>query len=153
MKFLRISDMKRHIVLRFILSSLIVGIVFGILDGLIHVNPIAENLYNVYKPITSDAVNVMARVIIDVVYGFILCGVFLLLYGSLPGSGFVKGIAYGILIWIFRVIMYALTQWMMFTVPFSTILYIIISGLIEMLIIGGLIGLLIKKQKALGDEN
>lgn len=139
--------MRYRFFIRFIISSLFVGFVFGILDGIIHANPIAENLYDVYKPIARDTINVIAGIIIDIVYGFILCGVFLLLYKSLPGSGIVKGFGYGILMWIFRVIMYAITQWMMFTVPFETIIYIIFTGLFEMIIIGGLIGLLIKKEK------
>ena len=131
--------------IKFLLKSLLVGVIFGILDGLMHANPIAENLYDIYEPISRDSINVTAGIIIDIVYGFILCGVFLLLYKSLPGVGIVKGFGYGVLMWIFRVMMYAITQWMMFTIPMGTILYMILAGLFEMLIIGGLIGILFKK--------
>lgn len=131
--------------IKFILKSLLIGIIFGFLDGLIHANPIAENLYDIYEPISRDSINVIAGIIIDIVYGFILCGVFLLLHKSLPGVGFVKGLGYGVLMWIFRVMMYAITQWMMFAIPLETILYMILAGLFEMLIIGGLIGVLFWK--------
>ena len=131
--------------IKFLLKSLLVGVIFGILDGLMHANPIAENLYDIYEPISRDSINVTAGIIIDIVYGFILCGVFLLLYKSLPGVGIVKGFGYGVLMWIFRVMMYAITQWMMFIIPVETILYMILAGLFEMLIIGGLIGILFKK--------
>ena len=131
--------------IKFLLKSLLVGVIFGILDGLMHANPIAENLYDIYEPISRDSINVTAGIIIDIVYGFILCGVFLLSYKSFPGVGIAKGCGYGVLMWIFRVMMYAITQWMMFIIPVETILYMILAGLFEMLIIGGLIGILFKK--------
>jgi hypothetical protein len=131
--------------MRYILVSIVSGILFGILDGVIHANPLAQRLYEVYKPIARTSINPLAGIIIDLIYGFIMAGIFLLLYLSLPGAtGLVKGVSYAFLAWFFRGIMYTASQWMMFNVPPATLLYSLIVGLGEMLILGVLYGLTLK---------
>ena len=118
------------------------GILFGILDGVINANPLAQRLYEVYKPIAKTSIKPLAGIIIDLVYGFVLAGVFLLLYTSLPGqTGLVKGISFAFLVWFFRVVMHAASQWVMFKVPIEALLYSLVTGLGEMLILGVLYGL------------
>ncbi len=132
----------------FIIVSIIGGILFGILDGVINANPIAQRLYQVYKPIAKKSLNLPAGIVIDLVYGFVLAGVFLILYNSLPGeSGLVKGLSYAVLIWFFRVVMSAASQWVMYIIPIKTLVYSIFSGLVEMLILGVFYGLTQKFMK------
>ena len=72
-------------------------------------------------------------------------GLFLLLYESLPGeTGLLKGVSFALLAWFFRVVMYAASQWMMFNVPAELLLYSLLTGLAEMLILGILYGLTLK---------
>jgi hypothetical protein len=131
--------------IRYIIISIFSGILFGALDGLINANPLAQKLYEVYKPIVKTTINVPVGISIDIVYGFVLAGIFLLLYKSLPGkTGLVKGIIFAFLVWFFRTVMYTATQWMMFNVPIGTLLYMLITGLGEMLILGILYGLTLK---------
>jgi hypothetical protein len=126
----------------YIIVSVVGGILFGVMDGLINGNPYAARLFDCYKPIARTSVNVLAGVIIDLAYGFILAGVFLLLYDSLPGeSGLLKGLSYALLVWFFRVVMSALSQWMMFKVPGKATVYSLLTGLGEMLVLGVLYGL------------
>ncbi len=128
--------------LRYILVSVGSGILFGVMDGLINANPLARKLYEVYQPITRTEINAAAGIVIDLVYGFAMAGIFLLLRESLPGqSGLVKGLSYGLLMWFFRVVMYTATQWVMFDVPAATLLYGLGAGLIEMLVLGVVYGL------------
>ena len=61
----------------YIIISIISGILFGTLDGVINANPIANKLYEVYKPIAKTSLNFMAGMIIDLAYGFILAAIFL----------------------------------------------------------------------------
>jgi hypothetical protein len=130
---------------RYIIVSISSGILFGILDGLINANPLAQKLYAVYKPIARTSINVPAGIAIDLAYGFIMAAVFLLIYQSLPGqSGIVRGITFALIVWFFRVVMSAASTWMMFNVPLQTILYILATGLVEMLILGILYGLTLK---------
>jgi hypothetical protein len=129
----------------YIIVSLASGILFGILDGVINANPLAQRLYKVFKPIAKTSINPVSGIVIDLVFGFIMAGVFLLLYTSLPGAtGFVKGVSFALRVWFFRVVMYAASQWVMFNVPVKTLLYSIVAGLGEMLILGVLYGLTLK---------
>ena len=130
---------------RYVIVSVVSGILFGVLDGLINANPMARRLYDVYKPIAKTSINPVAGIAIDLVYGFVMAGVFLVLYASLPGeAGIVKGISFALVGWFFRVVMYVATQWMMFNVPAATLVYTLIAGLGEMLILGILYGLALK---------
>ena len=129
----------------YILTAVAGGILFGVMDGAINANPLARRLYAVYEPIARPSVNVVAGILIDLAYGFIMAGVFLLLYESLPGhAGVVKGLSFGVLAWFFRVVMGAASQWMTFAVPLKAVVYTILSGLGEMLILGMLYGLVLR---------
>ncbi len=125
----------------YVVVSIVGGILFGILDGLINANPMAQRLYDVYKPIAKTSLNVVAGVTIDLAYGFIMAAVFLLLYTSLPGeTGIAKGLSFAILVWFFRVVMSVASTWLMFTVPAQTLVYSLLAGLVEMLALGILYG-------------
>ncbi len=131
--------------IRYIIVSIVSGILFGILDGVIHANPLAQRLYEIYKPIARTSINPLAGIVIDLVYGFIMAGVFLLLYKSLPGgTGLIKGVSFASLVWFFRVVMYTASQWVMFNVTLEASLYSLVAGLGEMLILGVLYGLTLK---------
>lgn len=111
------------------------------LDGILNGNPFAQKLNRVYAPIARQSISVPAGLIIDVLYGFVMAAVFLLLYESLPGgTGLVKGVSYGVIIWFFRMVMYAATQWMTLRIPGATLLYIVVTGLVEMVLLGLLYG-------------
>ena len=66
--------------IRYVIVSVASGLLFAILDGLINANPLAQRLYTVYKPIAKTSVNFQAGMVIDLVYGFVMAGAFLLLY-------------------------------------------------------------------------
>lgn len=115
------------------------------MDGAINANPLAQKLYAVYKPIARNTINPLAGLAIDLFYGFIMAAVFLLLYRSLPGkTGLAKGVSFAVLVWFFRVFMSAASQWVMFNVPLEALLYSLLAGLGEMLILGLLYGLSLK---------
>jgi hypothetical protein len=129
----------------YLIISVISGILFGLLDAVINANPLARRLYEVYKPITKTSLNPLVGMVIDLGYGFVMAGVFLLIYPSLPGTtGLVKGVSYALLVWFFRVVMAVASQWMMYKVPGKTLLYTLVAGLAEMLILGVLYGLTLK---------
>ena len=131
--------------LGYIVVSIVGGILFGVLDGVINANPLAQRLYRVYQPIAKPSIDPLAGILIDLVYGFVMAGVFLLLYTSLPGeTGLVKGISFALLVWFFRVVMYTASQWVMFNVSIEALLYSLVTGLGEMLMLGMLYGLTLK---------
>ena len=129
----------------YIFVSVVSGILFAILDGVINANPLAQRLYAVYKPIARTSINPLAGMAIDLAYGFVMAGVFLLLYNSLPGeTGLLKGVSFAFLVWFFRVVMSAASQWVMFKVPMKALLYTLLAGLGEMLVLGILYGLVLQ---------
>ncbi len=136
---------------RFIVVSIAAGLMFAVLDGLLNANPLAQRLYEVYRPMARPSVNVIAGVIIDLGYGFLMAWIFMLLYQCLPGGpGWIKGVSFGLLIWFFRVVMYALSSWVMFKVTGPTLVYTLGAGLVEMVVIGIFYGLTLGKVQASG---
>ena len=131
--------------IRYVVVSIVSGILFGVLDGVINANPLGQRLFQVYKPIAKTTTNIPAGITIDIVYGFVMAGLFLLLYNSLPGqAGLAKGLSFGLIVWFFRVVMYVASQWMTLNVPAGALLYTLVAGLGEMLILGVLYGLALK---------
>ncbi|MFH1852904.1 MAG: hypothetical protein ABIA75_11220 [Candidatus Neomarinimicrobiota bacterium] len=131
--------------IRYIVVSIIGGLIFGILDGMLNANPLAQKLYAVYKPIARESINIPAGLLIDLCYGFILAAIFLVLHSSLPGeTALIKSLSYGCLIWFFRVVMYAASHWMMFQISGAAIAYMLLAGLAEMLILGIVYGLALR---------
>ncbi len=131
-------------ILTFIAVGLISGVLFAVMDMLINANPLAVRLYAVYKPIARTSVTIPAALGIDLAYGFLLAGLFILLYNSLPGStGLLKGLSFGLLAWFLRVLMQVASQWVMFNVPVRSLLYTAAAGLGEMLVLGTFYGLTI----------
>ena len=56
----------------------------------------------------------------------------------------ISSLSFALLAWFFRVVMYTASQWMMFNVPVQALLYSLVVGLGEMLILGVLYGLTLK---------
>jgi hypothetical protein len=132
--------------LRFIVASVLTGLLFGIMDGLINANPFAVKLMECYSPIAKNNINIPAGIIIDLFYGFAISGIFFILMPLLPiENGIIKGLAYGIGIWFFRVLMGVVSSWMMYNVPVRTLIYVLLTGLAEMIILGIVNGLIIRK--------
>ncbi len=131
--------------IRYFVVSVAGGILFGLMDGIINGNPLAQKMYKVFEPIARKSINVPVGFAIDLVYGFAMAGIFLMLRASLPGeSGIVKGLAFGVLAWFFRVAMQAASQWMIYEVPAGTLVYALACGLAEMLVLGLLFGVTLK---------
>ena len=132
--------------IRYVFASIVTGVLFGAMDGIIHGNPLAKRLYAIYEPILKQSIGIVPGIIIDLAYGFAIAGVFLLLKKSLPGeSWFLKGLSLSLIIWFFRVVMYVATQWMMFTIPAQALLYILATGLLEMIILGLICNILLRR--------
>ncbi|MCJ7792305.1 MAG: hypothetical protein MUP49_07885 [Dehalococcoidia bacterium] len=55
-----------------------------------------------------------------------------------------KGLSFALLLWFFRVAMSVASSWLMFNVPIRALLYTLLTGLGEMLVIGMLYGLTLK---------
>jgi hypothetical protein len=130
---------------KYILVSTVSGILFGTMDAVINANPLAQRLLKVYQPIARTSVDPIAGLLIDLIYGFVMAALFLLLYRSLLGTaGWTRGLSFALVAWFFRVLMAAASQWMMFNIYGATLAYMLLAGLGEMLVIGLLYGLTLR---------
>ena len=131
---------------RFIITAILTGLLFGIMDGLLNGNPYAVKLMECYKPIAKHTINVPMGLLIDLFYGFVISGIYLILRPSLPTEiGVVKGLTYGLGMWFFRVLMGVVSNWMMFNVPAKTLVYVLFAGFMEMIILGIINGIMLKR--------
>ena len=131
---------------RFIITAILTGLLFGIMDGLLNGNPYAVKLMECYKPIAKQTINVPMGLLIDLFYGFVISGIYLILRPSLPTEiGVVKGLTYGLGMWFFRVLMGVVSNWMMFNVPVKTLVYVLFAGFMEMIILGIINGIMLKR--------
>jgi hypothetical protein len=132
-------------VVRYLVAAVSSGLLFGVLDALINTNPLARRLSEYLQPILRERALVGAGVIVDLIYGFIMSGLFLLLYKSLPGrSPLLKGLSYGAMMWFFRVGMSVASGYVMTVAPAGALFYSLAVGLMEMLLLGILYGLLLR---------
>lgn len=121
------------------------GMLFLLMDFVLNVNPLARRLNEPYRPIARREMRLLAPVIIDLAYGLLMAGIFLVLRPALPGSKVVgAGISFGLLTWFFRVLMAGISQWVMFDVPLRTHFYSIGAGLFEMMALGLFYGIAFK---------
>ncbi len=123
--------------------GLAAGLLFAVLDGLINANPLAQRLYAPYRPIMRPSINAPLGLAFDFVCGIVMAFLFVRLAPALPGGWSARGVAFGLIAWFFRVAMGAASQTVMFQLPGSTIAYGLVTGLVEMVILGLLYGLLL----------
>ncbi len=101
----------------------------------------AQRLYAVYRPIARQSVNAPLGLSFDLVSGVVMAALFVALMPALPGGPIGKGLAFGVMVWFFRVAMGVAAQAVMFNIPGSTLAYTLAAGLLEMSILGVLYGM------------
>jgi len=137
--------------LRQVLVGVVAGVAFLILDGVINANPLAQRLYAVYQPIARPSVNALAGSAIDLAYGVVLAGLFATLRTSLPGhTTITKALSYSLLVWFLRVCMRVAGEWVMTVVPAQVHAYTLVAGLVQVLLVVGIIALLLPERPMVG---
>ena len=74
--------------------------------------------------------------VFEVINGFMLALIYALIHTGLPGQGWAKGISYGLVVWGLRVVMWAFSTYMMTDMPPTLIGINVVTGLVEVLILG-----------------
>jgi len=135
--------------LRQILVGLAAGVAFLVLDGVLNANPLAQQLYAAYQPIARPGVNAAAGSVIDLAYGVVLAWLFAVLRESLPGrTSVAKALSFGLVVWFLRVCMRVAGEWVTTVVPARVHAYTLVAGLIQILIVAGLIAWLLPPRAA-----
>ncbi len=132
----------RYWIFTYILVTFLGSLGFGDGRDRFDANPLS--LFQVYKPFARTAVDRGQVLLVDWLYTFVLAGIFLLLFKSLPGKiGFVQGISYGVIVWFCRVVVDVGSQWVFFDVPGTALVYTLFVGLLQMVVLGAFFGLLL----------
>jgi hypothetical protein len=127
------------------------GLLFLVLDGVIHANPLAQRLYAVYEPLARPRVNALLGSSIDLAYGVVLAVVFVRLLPSLPGSGGVaKGLSFALLVWFLRVVMSVAGEWVTRTTPPATHAYVLLTGLVQVVVVALFLAALLTPRSGAG---
>jgi hypothetical protein len=111
---------------------LVLDMVFGAVGGLI-----AADVFGVpfERPPGIEA-KIRFGLLFELINGFVLALVYAVIYRCLPGRGWQKGISYGLIVWGLRVVMWAFSTFMMTDMPPTLIAITVVTGLIEVLILG-----------------
>jgi len=90
--------------------------------------------------------------IFELINGFMLAVIYAVIHPSLPGRGWKKGISYGVLVWGLRVVMGAFSTYMMTDMSPILIAITVVTGLIEVLILGIVIAAIYKAPERNAQE-
>ncbi|MFX0070158.1 MAG: hypothetical protein ACFFAO_03620 [Candidatus Hermodarchaeota archaeon] len=131
--------------MKLIVCSLIIGILFIILDILRAI--ITYPIFSAYSylPIWNTPPNILAGMIFDLINGFIIVFVYRILYEGIPSVKWCKGLYYGIIIGMFRVVMMTFSIIVLYNVPIIYVIVSLITGYIEIVILGVITSIIYEK--------
>lgn len=120
---------------RLLVASLVIGILFIIFDMLtaVSTNPIFSSYSGL--PIWKTPPNILAGLIFDLINGFILVAVYTIIYNGIPGLGWEKGLSYGMIVGLFRVVMVSFSTIVMYNIPLAMVITNLITGYIEVILL------------------
>lgn len=137
-----------------VLLGIIVFFVDQILGNLLYMNPFVQGIFDQYKGLPAQksmqAFGGMGNwVLINSVFSLVLIAVFiflyLLLYRGLPGSGWKKGLFFGLIIGFIKSVPEAFNQFMLFNYPEILILIQMLNTLLGLTIVCVIMAVLFKK--------
>ena len=133
-------NVKRFLVAGIVASILflVLDAIFGMLGGLI-----GMQLFGLPLEQPSE-VKMMIGPIFELINGFMLALIYAIIHPDLPGQGWKKGVSYGLIVWGLRVVMWAFSNYMMTDMPPVLIVITVVTGLIEVLILGVVIAAIYK---------
>jgi hypothetical protein len=94
----------------------------------------------------------MIAPVFELINGFMLAVIYAVIHPSLPGRGWKKGISYGLIVWGLRVVMWAFSTYMMTDMAPVLIVINVVTGLIEVLILGIVIAVIYKARRNQHDD-
>ncbi len=112
-----------------------IGILFIVFDLLISLStsPIFSSFSDL--PIWKTPPNISAGIIFDLINGFVLVAVYMIIYNGIPGLGWRKGFNYGIIVGLFRVVMTSFSSIVMYNIPLPLVITSLITGYIEIVLL------------------
>ena len=78
----------------------------------------------------------LIRTIYNVVFLAVLVKLFVMFYNNIPGSGWKKGVAFGLIISLIKAVPEAINKWTLIVYPNELILLQLINGIIGLVVFG-----------------
>ena len=127
--------------------GIITGVLFSVFDMLIAMS--TSPMFSPYSdlPIWKTPPNILAGVIFDLINGFILAGIYTIIYNGIPGFGWRKGLNYGVFVGLFRVLMSSFSTIVMYNIPLTLVVTSLITGYIEIIILCVILAAVYEKLK------
>jgi len=127
--------------------GIITGVLFSVFDMLIAMS--TSPIFSPYSdlPIWKTPPNLLAGVIFDLINGFILAGIYTIIYNGIPGFGWRKGLNYGVFVGLFRVLMSSFSTIVMYNIPLTLVVTSLITGYIEIIILCVILAAVYEKLK------
>jgi hypothetical protein len=124
---------------RLIVAGIVASVLFLVLDMMLGAvgGLIAANVLGVpFDQPPGIEAKIKLGLLFELINGFMLALIYAVIYRCLPGQGWQKGISYGLIVWGLRVVMWAFSTFMMTDTPPALIAITVVTGLIEVLILG-----------------
>jgi len=120
---------------KILLCGVITSVLFLIFDMLIGIS--TSPIFSPYSdlPIWKIPPNILAGLVFDLINGFILVLVYGTIYKGIPGFGWKKGLNYGVIVGLFRVVMMSFSMIVMYNVPLILVFTSLITGFIEIVLL------------------
>ncbi len=137
---------------RIVISGVVIWIVGSILGYLTCgwlFNWIYELPPNIWQDpaVIMSAGNFIGSNIIGIIRGILFALVFAVLYKGIPGKGVVKGMIYGVLMWLVGALSGMSTMPFYMTIATGVVIYWIIQALVLNVISGAIVGAIYKEKK------
>jgi len=133
---------------KIVACSIVTGVLFILFDMVIAL--LTSPLFSPYAdlPIWKTPPNILAGVMFDLINGFILVLVYITIYKGIPGLGWKKGLNYGIIVGLFRVVMMSFSSIVMYNFPLRVVTTSLITGYLEIVILCMILAVLYEKTIA-----
>ena len=130
-----------------LLCGIVTGALFILFDMLIAMA--TSQIFSSYfeLEIWKTPPNITAGLVFDLINGFIIVAVYMVIYNGIPGSGWQKGINYGIIVGLFRVVMTSFSSIVMYNIPLILVVTSLITGYIEIVILCVILAVIYEKLR------
>lgn len=120
---------------RYSLISVLAGSIMLVFDVVFVNNEFARRISIPLDPIRRKKNTFTRNLAVNISFGFIFAGFYLMSYRSLPGlpNSLFRSIYFAIMVWIPSFVFKAMSQWVEFDFPGKFLLYTVFSGFIKIL--------------------
>ncbi len=135
---------------RLIVAGITASVLFLVLDMMLGAigGLIAANVFGVpFEQPPGIEAKIKFGLLFELINSFMLALIYAVIYRCLPGRGWQKGISYGLIVWGLRVVMWAFSTFMMTGMPPALIAVTVVTGLIEVLILGVVIAAIYRNRE------